>query len=614
MTALSAAHQASAAETPTITLPNPNTVIVPGQVVFADDVWDITALSGRLHVNWLRIKFETIPVALRADVKHFLYLLLTVDTPMDRLDRPVSTRARVTPSTVKAVWEDLKPFLAWFSQTGRSVFADLDDRDLRDYARYVQQLPVIQPVRGRRLFAVTKLWLYAPYLRPTARLVQPFWEREGVDEVLGPSEWTPDNKTPPVHPATMSALLVWCLRVIEDAPVLAQVHSLSGTAAVPLANVADQMRWVGAGTARRPFPSRRLVSTAALILVSYLTGMRADEVLSLRRGCCTARVGGGYEIRGQTFKAAVADGRSIPAGVEREQPWLAIKPVADAIAVMESLHPSELIFPGGMLRQSPQLPLIAAAPDSRERASSIGALLRWSNRRAAELGRLEDAIPDDPDGPINLRRLRRTLAWFIYRRPRGRVALGIQYGHLHAATTDGYGSRASVGLRDLFPMEEALAIGDTLTAAAEQLELSPAVSGPAADRYRLAATEFSHRYGGMALTARQAADLAANPDLRIYDGPGQTLACCFDPRKALCRRATPQSKASSTPDLTACDSRCANIARTDHHIELITAEIHHLRDEIVSPVTPEPIKPRLELRVERHQAIVDAHHKETHRD
>ena len=205
--------------------------------------------------------------------------------------------------------------------------------------------------------------------------------------------------------------------------------------------------------------------------------------------------------------------------------------------------------------------------------------------------------------------MRRTLAWFIYRRPRGRVALGIQYGHLHAATTDGYGSRrSSTGMRDLFPMEQALALGDTLTNAAAQPDPHPTDSEPAADRYRAAADQYRNRYAGISLTARQAADLTANPDLRIYDGLDQALACCFDARKARCRRDTPTRGATAaTPDLTACDSRCANIARIDRHLETITREIRHLREELDSPLTPQPLRPRLEARAQRHHAIIDTH-------
>ncbi len=251
--------------------------------------------------------------------------------------------------------------------------------------------------------------------------------------------------------------------------------------------------------------------------------------------------------------------------------------------------------------------MAATPPPSSSRGVAIETLIGWANARAAALGLQHEAIPDDPDGAVSLRRLRRTLAWFIYRRPRGRVALGIQYGHLHAATTDGYGARASTGMRDLFPMEEALALSDTLTTAAATLQDHSTISGPAASRYRGAVEQYRTHYAGVTLTARQAADMARNPALRIYDSPGQVLACCFDPAKALCRRDTPAPNAIATPDLTACDSRCANIARTDTHIEALRGEVELLHQEIAAPATPDPLKPRLTRQAERHQAIIDAH-------
>ena len=95
-----------------------------------------------------------------------------------------------------------------------------------------------------------------------------------------------------------------------------------------------------------------------------------------------------------------------------------------------------------------------------------------------------------------MRRFRRTLAWFIYRLPAGRISLGIQYGHLEPHVTDGYGSRISAGLRGVFPMEEALARADRLSDAADRLDAGEQVSGPAAHRYLAGVAEFAHTYPG----------------------------------------------------------------------------------------------------------------------
>jgi hypothetical protein len=89
----------------------------------------------------------------------------------------------------------------------------------------------------------------------------------------------------------------------------------------------------------------------------------------------------------------------------------------------------------------------------------------------------------DPDGIVTVGRFRRTLAWFIYRKPGGRVALGVQYGHLRSHTTDGYGSRVASGLRDVFPMEEVLARVDFLEEAYARLHDGERVTGPASRRY-----------------------------------------------------------------------------------------------------------------------------------
>lgn len=597
-------------------LPHPATPVVPGVARFEDDTWDLSVLCPRPTTRWIRLHFTHCPVALRADLKHFFYLMLTMDTPLEQLDRPASARKRLAPSTLKTLFEDLKPFFGWFEDRSLRTLAELTEQDLHEYAGHVAAAPVGQNPRTRRLFALSRLWLMAPYLRPAARLRQPFWERDGMEQVVGKSEWTAENKSAPIHPVTMSALLVWCLRLVEDAPHLLPVLRLApdpgGTEGPDETASATSPAgaWTGEVDPQAGDSLRRVVTTACLITVAYLAGMRADEVLGLRRGCCTPAVEGtgAYEIRGRTYKSAVADGRSIPAGVERDVPWVAIKPVADAIGVMEALHEGDLLFTDSLFKVGMTgADLDVGGPPSNRVSEVIKVLIAWCNSRALELGLPGEVIPADPDGHVNLRRLRRTLAWFIYRRPRGRVALGVQYGHLHAATTDGYDGRVSAGLRDLFPMEEAFAISDTLHQAAEDLLANPAVSGPAAARYRAAVTEYQQRYQGMALTAKQAAALRSNPDLRVHDAAGQTLACVFDARKALCRKGTGPTMTAATPDLTACEDRCTNIARTDRHITAVEDDIAALRAELTAPLTPAPLRHRIELQITRREAIVQAH-------
>ncbi|MDT5018692.1 MAG: hypothetical protein QOD39_4852 [Mycobacterium sp.] len=77
--------------------------------------------------------------------------------------------------------------------------------------------------------------------------------------------------------------------------------------------------------------------------------------------------------------------------------------------------------------------LAIAPPRSSVRARSGDGL-----PRCTRTGR-SDTIPIDADQPsIQPRQFRRTLAWFIARKPRGIVAAAIQYGHVKVQMTVGY--------------------------------------------------------------------------------------------------------------------------------------------------------------------------------
>ena len=82
----------------------------------------------------------------------------------------------------------------------------------------------------------------------------------------------------------------------------------------------------------------------------------------------------------------------------------------------------------------------------------------------------------------------------------------------------------------------------------------------------------------------------------------------FDPRKALCRKGAGPTITATTPDLTACQDRCANIARTDQHIAAIEADITALQAELSAPLTPDPLRHRIQAQITRREVIVQTHH------
>lgn len=669
---------------------------------FGDDRWSLHALAGKETAGPLVMDFTTVPAPFQTTMKRIAWGLLNLETPLDRLERATAVRSRVTPGTVHTIFSDIRLFLRWLHARDITTLQDVTDMVMSDYARHVAAAPLSREYKGKRLFSVTRVWLLAPFLPETDRLPQPTWERPdapdgaSINDLLGPAQWSAENKTLPVHPQTMSALLVCAMRFVDtyaediiDAAEAktrlmeevrerqqpgdrARVDSylkhlrsqglpLPGMRATKTDRpdrVVIAKRYlaatlnVGLNSLNRlyeanlpvelgaPLPTpingriygkpwtmsidcyeveklSAMLATACFTITAYLSGMRAEECRALKKGCCTPVVNQEsgtthYRIVGRTFKGALdQDGNTIIGGLEREHPWLVVEPVARAIRIAERLSEGNTVFAQGAFQSTRPRGTQDTALQADTARHVISELIKWWNQHCAESGRQNEVIPPDPDGRVTPRRLRRTLAWFIYRRPGGRIALGVQYGHLRGYTSDGYGSRVSTGLRDVFPMEEAFAVAEHLQHAADRLADGQAVSGPAAKRYLAGIQEFQQRFPGTWLTPRQAAALRRNPQLRVFDNPEQYLTCVYDQSKSLCH---PDNSARShdhqTPALNRCQPGCGNIARTDDHIEALDREIVDLRDESDDRLLPLPLRARLSDRIITLQSMQDAHLKD----
>lgn len=322
-----------------------------------------------------------------------------------------------------------------------------------------------------------------------------------------------------------------------------------------------------------------VLSTACFVVISYLSGMRPGEVLSLTRGCATHDSKRDIWLLTGTHWKGVShpSGGKNPQGEIRQIPWVVHPLVADAVAVLEQLHSELLLFPRllkplGARRHHRSEPLgwrLGGAKTTSRIGTDLVRLMEWVNEECAATGD-QMRIPDDPDGRLSPSRFRRTLAWHIVRRPRGLVAAAIQYGHIATHITQGYSGTYAAGFKDELALERWLEQVENLESVEEYLDNGGTVSGPASSEFTTRARAAHAKFAGRILpTARQARLLLNDPTLQVY--PGRGMHCVFDSSKALCATGD-----ETEPLLGECRSGCSNIARTDDDVEALEFQAQRL--------------------------------------
>jgi hypothetical protein len=357
---------------------------------------------------------------------------------------------------------------------------------------------------------------------------------------------------------------------------------------------------------------RNLV-TACLFTIAYITGMRGKEVRALERGCCHRIDRGeglpaGYEIHGRKFKATGSDGNYVPGGQERDMPWPGIVPVPQAVAIMERLHGSNLLFPHAAFvhgRYRGRAPSTDVAVSKQALNYALDKLVEWCDATALQRGLPEAVIPVDPLGKITIERLRRTMAWFVFHKPYGRLSLGTLFEHVGFHVTDGYGTQIFTGQRTPYAMEEASSVIERLASAAALLESGERVSGKGARRLLDACSVLGQFEGTHLENDELVALIAESGGVDIIGNPYLQLHCHYVPELAECHPEHLRNQ--PRPNLGGCQRECACVVYTDSDSAAMSGEIRMLRAEAVTPGTPLPRAVRCTQRADHLQKIVDAH-------
>lgn len=337
------------------------------------------------------------------------------------------------------------------------------------------------------------------------------------------------------------------------------------------------------------------LQTACYIVIAFLSGMRDAEVKHLRVGCSNAvRDSFGRAVRWQVRSLAFKSERNAR-GVEAT--WVVGEPAARAIRVLERLlaasdSESDLLF----------APLTTSGAKGSGGRSGNGALtvsgtilalnrfVEWVAKYCAVFSRA-DGIPDHDGRPWNLttRQFRRTLAWYIARRPGGAIVGAIAYRHHSIQMFEGYAGTSDSGFRAEVEAEEALARGEHLLAMIEQHEHA-SLGGPGAKEAFLRLEEMGksgHFAGTVQTDSKRFARLMKTHGPEVY--PGEYVTCAFRSEKALCHVG------EDGPDLHSCQPlACANVALTAKNVQRWERELTQIEADIEQrPALPPLLVSRL---------------------
>jgi len=660
---------------------------------FGDLTWNISALNSTPSGDCAVINWNRVPIEFRKTLKYLIWILINC---WSSLEYPHEDGrkwlARLTPGSMLSLYRHWCIFTRWLITRGVTSLSDVDDTDFRDFEIRLVTDPGTRNNCALHFQSIKRLWIVSQLLTDGDRLRKPTWLDHGYDVVRIPTK--NENTTHPVHPATMSPMLIWAVRFVLDfsqdiiraasardeldrrplaawrdgglPAARAYLDTLcEGNHSLPaaydnLGRITIAGAYIGAllgfrssdvrQALQRLYPGRvslqigaplpvevlgqvhglfwkssidyyeikllcTRLETACMIVIAYLSGMRPEEVLSLERGCATiATVENNakrYEIHGKTFKGVLDEGATgrLPGGKVREEPWTVIEVVVRAVEVLESLNDSRQLFPAVPTAISKRVGAALSTAGARARLNDF---IGWVNQYAEDRGLAAETIPEDAEGAVTLRRLRRTCAWFIARLPGGRIALGAQYGHLRLHTSEGYSGRAADGWHKLIAVEDMRALAARLQEAYELLDAGGYVSGPAAGRFISGVLSAPSEFMGNYMSDRQARALENSSTFRIYDNGSQFLNCVFDASKALCsvvaRRGI--NSVQSTPSVDHCQSACQNIARTDSDMHRASIEASRLTVLSQNVLLPQPLRLRYIQRAAHFENIIATHEAE----
>jgi integrase len=622
--------------TPALALPHPDSpgdpwpgddiLILRGRVVrdgtpaarlsrFADDVWILQPAHPDAHhvvnnVHWRKWPNELVEV-----FKTVGLAMLDHTYPDDEAIATGCDQLGIDTAGIKL--RDLRVFAEWMRDRGLRGLCEVTDRELDAYLAHVLALAKSPGRKASLLGSVRTVWVFREHLPQECRLAttRP-WAGASAHSLAGQAPPSRENKTPRISSATMESLLAWSLRMLEvigpDVRDVWTDYKQLGCdeRASPLDGITgriDGRPWQDHPiTISELFDLVRFLAAACFVVVCYLSGARPGEVLNLRRGCrhvdedtgqllVTGRRGKGHGRQPTTGEVDTLD-----------RPWVVVEPVHTAIDLLESLSSSPFLFPASLVKTHDRRPSTDHARVSRYMTRDIEQFAAWVNSTFINADGTP-AIPPDPTKHIHPSRFRRTLAYFVVRKPRGLIAAALQYGHTSTKVTLSYAGGADSGWMEDLAVERLELVLEQTDRDWSSLTDGEHVSGPSAEEYKTRVTRAVRFAGRIINRVRNVERFMGQADPSIHHG--EAMTCVWRAETAACRKNKLELglPANDAPDESECRSTCQNLAYTDRDIHQLRERLTVLDASATDLLAPRPLRDRAAAQADQARKIIQRH-------
>ena len=205
--------------------PGPNTPVLlnrkinpaadPAELsVFQDDRWNLHPGRFEGHARVDRLNFTVVPDRFRDTAKHAVWQMINHDQPVQLRD---TREGQIALSTFPLVVPRLIAFLIWLDAQNINSPADITAADLDHYLSDIVATEASPGVKSALLVAVRRLWAYRSLLPAAMRLpAPPPWNGDRPADLLTQTPASRENRTPRIATDTIEALLMWCLRFVDQ--------------------------------------------------------------------------------------------------------------------------------------------------------------------------------------------------------------------------------------------------------------------------------------------------------------------------------------------------------------------------------------------------------------